>query len=60
MFITTSRFTREAHDFATSVSDTIVLIDGQALALLMVEFGVGETLRPVYLPDIDSDYFLDE
>ena len=60
VFITTSRFTREAHDFATSVSDTIVLVDGQTLAELMIEYGVGVTRRPVYLPDVDSDYFDDE
>ena len=60
VFITTSRFSREAHDFANSVSDTIVLIDGQALAQLMIEFGVGVSLRPLYLPDVDSDYFTDD
>lgn len=60
VFITTSSFTREARDFATNVSDTLVLVDGPTLAALMIEFGVGVTRRPVYLPDIDSDYFVDE
>lgn len=60
VFITTSSFTREARDFATNVSDTLVLVDGPTLAALMIEFGVGVTLRPVYMPDIDSDYFVDD
>ncbi len=59
VFITTSRFTLEARDFATSVSDTIVLIDGEWLTNLMIEFGVGVSLRPVNLPYVDTDYFTD-
>lgn len=61
VFITTSRFTREAREFATSVSDTLVLVNGPELARLMVEYGVGVTQTLVRVPtNIDTDYFIDD
>lgn len=60
VFITTSTFSSEAHEFAKSVSDSIVLVDGPALAKLMIEYGVGVTVRrTVRLVEFDSDYFGD-
>jgi restriction system protein len=56
VFITTSSFTQQAIDFARSV-ERIVLVDGEKLAGLMTEHGVGVTLRPVKIPKLDSDYF---
>lgn len=55
--ITTSSFTSEALEYAARVGNT-ALIDGQQLAALMIEHGVGvtETARYV-LYKIDSDYF---
>jgi hypothetical protein len=51
VFITTSSFSREANEFAASVSDSIVLVDGSRLAELMIDHGVGvsvtRTLRIV-------------
>lgn len=57
VFITTSGFTREARDFAESVSDSIVLVDGQQLTTLMVEHGVGVAHKLLRVPHVDSDYF---
>ena len=57
VFITLSGFTREARDYASQVSDSIVLIDGSRLTRLMIEHGVGVTHRPINIAHIDSDYF---
>lgn len=56
VFITTSKFSPQAIDFARSV-ERIVLVDGEKLASLMIEHEVGVTLRPVKVPKLDSDYF---
>ncbi len=59
IFITTSTFTREAVEFAKSVSNSkIVLIDGDELAELMIDHNVGVSVAQVYeVKRIDSDYF---
>lgn len=57
VFITTSSFTREAHEFASQVAEKIVLIDGPRLTSLMVEHGVAVTHRVLRLPKVDEDYF---
>lgn len=56
IFITTSLFSQQAKDYAKSV-EGMVLIDGQRLAGLMIDYGVGVTARVVKIPKIDSDYF---
>lgn len=59
IFITTSSFTKEAVEFAKSVSNSkIVLIDGDELAELMIDHNVGVTVAQVYeVKRVDSDYF---
>jgi restriction system protein len=58
VFITTSSFTREAREFGHQIAETVVLIDGQRLASLMIEHGVGVThYRVLRLPRVDGDYF---
>ena len=59
VFITTSAYTAQARDFARSV-EKIVLLDGQRLADLMIEYEVGVTARTVKVPKVDSDYFDEE
>lgn len=59
VFITTSGFTAQALDFAKSV-EGIVLIDGNRLADLMIEYELGVTARIVKIPKIDGDYFEEE
>jgi restriction system protein len=58
IFITTSEFSREALDYVSRIESKIVLIDGKALAGLMIDFGVGVTSVATYeVKKIDSDYF---
>lgn len=60
-FITTSIFTKEAVASATKHDARIVLIDGEKLATLMIDNGLGVTLQASYdVKRIDSDYFADE
>ena len=56
VFITTSAFTPQARAFAAGV-EKIVLIDGQRLTQLMMEYGVAVTDRLVKIPKLDLDYF---
>ncbi len=60
VLITTSSFSNEAREYAARVGNT-VLVDGQKLAELMIEHGVGVTEIARYtLYKIDSDYFEEE
>lgn len=59
VFITTSRFTKGAVEKATgSMHHKIMLIDGDRLAELMIEFGVGVTTTAVYtIKDLDTSFY---
>lgn len=58
VFITTSRFSQEAHQYAESVSSRVILIDGQRLADLMIRYGVGvQTKQTITMVEIDEDFF---
>jgi hypothetical protein len=61
VFITTSRFSQDARDFLGRIGKKIILVDGQMLAQLMIDYniGVSETRRYV-LKKINSDYFNEE
>lgn len=60
IYITTSTFTREAHEYSQRIDIKIVLIDGNRLAELMVDHGVGVAVVQTYqLKKIDSDYFVE-
>lgn len=61
IFITTSKFTREAEEFVSRVESKIVLIDGKRLAELMMEYDVGVTTTATYkVKKVDSDFFSEE
>lgn len=61
VFITTSSFTKEALASATKHDARIVLIDGEKLATLTIDHGLGVTLEASYeVKRIDSDYFAEE
>jgi restriction system protein len=61
VFITTSSFTKEAVDYVDRIDSKIVLINGDRLANLMIDFGLGVTTIASYeVKRIDSDYFADE
>ena len=58
VFITTSNFSREAEEYAFRIESKIILIDGDRLASLMVDNGVGVSTVGVYeLKKVDTDYF---
>ncbi|XVJ60179.1 MAG: restriction endonuclease [Tepidisphaera sp.] len=58
VFVTTSKFTIAARDFAKMSDKRIILIDGQRLAELMIEHGIGVSpVRKLVISEIDSDYF---
>ncbi|MGB9799806.1 MAG: restriction endonuclease [Thermanaerothrix sp.] len=61
VFITTSTFTQNAIDYVTKVDHKIVLIDGQRLAELMIDYEVGVTTILNYpIKQIDRDYFSED
>jgi restriction system protein len=58
IFITTSNFTKEALEYTPKNETKIVLIDGDQLAQLMIDYNLGCTTQQIYeLKKIDSDYF---
>lgn len=58
VFLTTGTFTREAAEYVKNLDKTVVLIDGERLAELMIEFNLGVTLEQTYeIKRIDSDFF---
>ncbi len=58
VLITTSRFSPGARDFAERLDRRIVLIDGEELAELMIDHGVGVSEVETYVVRaIDLDYF---
>jgi len=58
VFITTSSFSSGASEFAEDVPQRIILVDGEKLAKLMIQYGVGVRIeRTVDIKRIDLDYF---
>lgn len=58
VFISTSRFTAEATEYVSLIETKVVLIDGEKLASLMMDFDVGVSTQATYvIKKIDSDYF---
>lgn len=61
IFITTSNFTKDALEYTPKNETKIVLIDGEQLAQLMIDYNLGCTTQQIYeLKKIDSDYFGEE
>ena len=59
IFITTSFFTNEAKEYAKTLREKIILIDGERLVSLMYEFNVGVSIENThYVKRVDTDYFL--
>lgn len=58
IFITTSRFTDDARIYVSQIGSKIVLIDGEQLTGLMIEYDVGVSTVSLYpVKKVDSDYF---
>ena len=60
VFITTSRFSKDALDYIEMIEKKVVLIDGEKLAALMVEHNLGVATKETYrVKAIDTDFFDD-
>jgi len=58
LFITTSKYSREAEEYVEGLDTKIILIDGERLAELMAEYNVGvDSVASYEIKKIDSDYF---
>jgi restriction system protein len=61
VFITTSTFSGEAHDYVARIEKKIILIDGPHLAALLFDHGVGVRTKDTYeIKEVDEEYFLDD
>ena len=58
LFVTTSSFTKGAVSAAEKVQHRIILIDGQKLSQLMIDYEIGCSLeKTISIKKLDSDYF---
>lgn len=59
LFITTAKFTQQAQEYAKKQHTTkIILVDGEALAKLMMDYDLGVSVVSTYqIKKIDSDFF---
>lgn len=58
VFVTTSSFSSGAVEYVRLISQRVVLIDGQRLARLMIDHGVGVVVESTYvLRRIDANFF---
>ncbi|MFY9562045.1 MAG: restriction endonuclease [Terriglobales bacterium] len=58
VFITTSTFTQSARDDVNTIENRVVLIDGDTLAGLLFDYGIGVSdVKSYRLKRVDSDYF---
>ncbi len=61
VFITTSTFSREARDYTPRNETKIVLLDGEELMQLMIDYNLGVSTINIYeIKQVDSDYFGEE
>ncbi|HEX6083218.1 MAG TPA: restriction endonuclease [Thermoanaerobaculia bacterium] len=58
VFLTTSRFSRDAKEASYKKGAiTILLLDGEAIAEMLLERGLGVRKSPLYVYDIDEEFF---
>lgn len=61
VFVTTSTFSAQAHEYVKHLAQRVILIDGQRLADLMIEHGVGVRIsRTLEFKRLDEDFFVEE
>jgi restriction system protein len=61
VFITTGRFSEDAKTYVNTIDPKVILIDGNRLADLMIDSGLGTNMAAQYaIRRIDSDYFTEE
>jgi restriction system protein len=61
VLITTSEFSQEAHEYVERIDNKkIILIDGERLVQLMIDYNIGVTEKSRYvIKRVDNDYFED-
>ncbi len=58
LMISTSKFSPKAHEYVGKIEKKIVLIDGEQLAQLMIDHGIGVSEFDHYVVKrMDQDYF---
>lgn len=62
LFITTGTFTKEARSYVEKqLATKVVLVDGEKLTKLMIEYNLGVSVESVYtIKKIDTDFFSEE
>lgn len=62
LFITTGTFTKEARSYVEKqLSTKVVLVDGEKITKLMIEYNLGVSVETVYtIKKIDTDFFSEE
>ena len=64
IFITTSKFSNRAREYISAIDSRdskVILIDGEQLAQLMIDHGVGVSIEKTYeIKRVDSDYFAED
>ncbi len=61
VFITTGVFSAEAMSYVESIDPKVILINGDSLAELIIDYGLGTNIVAKYeIRRIDSDYFTEE
>ncbi|MFP5266992.1 MAG: restriction endonuclease [Acidobacteriota bacterium] len=61
IFLTTSTFTKDAREYASSLETKVILIDGTELAASMFDFEVGISTESTYVVKrVDNDFFEDD
>jgi restriction system protein len=58
VFITTSKFTQEALSFTQAITPKVILIDGEFLANLMIDYDIGVSQEKSFqIKRVDQDFF---
>ncbi len=61
VFVTTSTFSGHARDYVKHLAQRVILIDGDRLTDLMIEYGVGVRVsRRIEFKRLDEDFFAEE
>ncbi len=61
VFISTSRFSKDATEYVSLIEKKVVLIDGKQLADLMIKHNLGVSVKETYqVKAVDTDYFIEE
>jgi restriction system protein len=61
VFVTTSSFSAQAHEYTARIPQRVILIDGRRLTELMIEHSVGVRLsRTIEFKRLDEDFFSED